>query len=133
MRSKPRSPTPDQGSIIVVLATDAPLLPVQCRRLARRATVGLSRVGGYGHNGSGDLFLAFATGNSLPASENVRHDLVMLPHGQLDVMFAAAADATEEAILNALAAAETMTGYLGHTAHALPLDAVEELVARRPW
>ena len=117
----------------MVLATDAPLLPVQCRRLARRATVGLARVGGYGHNGSGDLFLAFATGNSLPAGENVRHDLVMLPHGHLDVMFAAAADATEEAILNALSAAETMTGYLEHTAYALPLDAIEELVARRPW
>ncbi len=61
------------------------------------------------------------------------YDLVMLPHGEMDVMFAAAADATEEAILNALCAAETMTGYLGRTAHALPLETVEELVARRPW
>jgi D-aminopeptidase len=123
----------DQGSIIVVLATDAPLLAVQCRRLARRATVGLSRVGGYGHNGSGDLFIAFATGNSLPADEKVGYDLVMLPHGEMDVIFAAAADATEEAILNALAAAETMTGYMGRTAHALPLETVKELVARRSW
>ena len=116
----------------MVLATDAPLLAVQCRRLARRATVGLARVGGYGHNGSGDLFIAFATGNSLPAGR-ARYRLEMIAHEAMDPIFAAAADATEEAILNALCAAETMTGYMGRTAHALPLDAVEELVARRPW
>jgi D-aminopeptidase len=113
------------GSIIVVVATDAPLIPTQCTRLARRATVGLARAGGVGHNGSGDLFLAFATGNRLPAHQ-ARRDLQMLDHEQLDPLFAATAEAVEEAILNALCGAETMTGYLGRTARALPHEAVAE-------
>ena len=124
------------GSIIVIIATDAPLLPVQCKRLARRATVGLARVGGVGHNGSGDIFLAFATGNSLPvlqgdmfpAVQTKPFALQMLPHQQLDLFFDATADAVEESILNALAAAETMTGYKGHTAYALPLDEVRHII-----
>jgi D-aminopeptidase len=110
------------GSIIVVIATDAPLLPTQCSRLARRATVGLARAGGIGHNGSGDLFLAFSTANHLPADPKGRRSIEMLPHHLLDPLFVAVADATEEAILNALCAAETMTGRDGRTAHALPLD-----------
>jgi D-aminopeptidase len=126
------------GSIIVIIATDAPLLPVQCKRLARRATVGLARVGGTGHNGSGDLFLSFATGNHLPILQggtspqvqNKLFQLQMLPHQQLDPFFDATADAVEESILNALAAAETMTGYKGHTAYALPLDEVQRLVQK---
>ena len=110
------------GSIIVVIATDAPLLPVQCRRLAQRATVGLARVGGFGHNGSGDLFFAFATGNSIPAYAREPLPLRMLPHAQMNPLFHATVEAVEEAILNALTAAETMTGHQGHTAYALPLD-----------
>jgi len=121
----------EAGSIIVVVATDAPLIPTQCTRLARRATVGLARAGGVGHNGSGDLFLAFATGNHLPA-HRARRDVVMLDHEQMNPLFAATAEAVEEAILNALCAAETMTGYQGRTAHALPLEAVAEAWARRP-
>jgi len=128
------SPFPEErsagGSIIVVVATDAPLIPTQCARLARRATVGLARAGGVGHDGSGDLFLAFATGNRLPA-HRARRDLVMLDHERLDPLFAGTAEAVEEAILNALCAAETMTGYRGRTAHALPLDAVAEVWATR--
>lgn len=120
------------GSIIVVVATDAPLIPTQCARLARRATVGLARVGGVGHNGSGDLFLAFATGNHLPAGDK-RRRLEMLDHEAMNPLFSATAEAVEEAILNALCAAETMTGYLGRTVHALPLDAVAEAWAARPW
>lgn len=124
------------GSIIVIIATDAPLLPIQCKRLARRATVGLARVGGTGHNGSGDIFLAFATGNHLPVlqsgtfpvAQTEPFALQMLPHQQLDLFFDATADAVEESILNALAAAETMTGYKGHTAYALPLDEVRRIV-----
>jgi len=130
------SPFPEEraagGSIIVVVATDAPLLPTQCARLARRATVGLARAGGVGHNGSGDLFLAFATGNHLPGGQT-RRRLEMLDHGEMDPLFTATAEAVEEAILNALCAAETMTGFRGHTAHALPLDAVAEAWAARPW
>lgn len=111
------------GSIIVVLATDAPLLPDQCRRLARRAAIGLGRVGGYGANGSGDLMLCFATGNRLAeAGEGVLEGIRALPAGQCTMLFHAAAEATEEAILNALTSAETMTGRDGHVAHALPVE-----------
>jgi D-aminopeptidase len=122
---------PGQGSIIVVVATDAPLIPTQCARLARRATVGLARAGGVGHNGSGDIFLAFATGNHLPAGLADRHRLEMLPHGALDPLFRSVADATEEAILNALCAAPTTTGREGRLAPALPLDLVAEAMAGR--
>ena len=119
-----------EGSIIIIVATDAPLLPIQCKRLARRATVGLVRVGGVGHNGSGDIFLAFATGNHLPARAESLLALQMLPHHWLNPFFDAVAEAVEEAILNALTAAETMTGYKGHTAHALPLDELQKVMAR---
>lgn len=118
-----------RGSIIVVIGTDAPLLPVQCTRLARRATVGLARVGGMGFNSSGDLFLAFATGNHLPAPAAGPYALTMIPHEHIDPFVEAVAEATEEAILNALVAAETMSGYRG-TVEALPLDALREVMAR---
>jgi D-aminopeptidase len=117
------------SSIIVIIATDAPLLPVQCRRLAQRATTGLARVGGYGHNSSGDIFLAFATGNHLPANPAGLYELHMLPHEQIDGLFHAVADATEEAILNALCAAETSTGFQGRISHALPHDALRRIMA----
>lgn len=122
-----------EGSIITIVATDAPLLPVQCRRLAQRTVVGLSRVGGTGRNGSGDISLAFATGNALPSDGAGLRDLRMVRHESLNPFFTAVADATEEAILNALAAAETMTGRHGRIAHALPLDRVAEIVGRLPW
>lgn len=122
---------PSGGSIIVIAATDAPLLPIQCQRLAKRITVGLGRVGGYGHDGSGDIFLAFSTGNHLLAEEEPwRLDVV--PMREMDELFHAVADATEESILNALCAAETTTGQNGRVAHALPLERLEELV-KREW
>ncbi len=118
----PPGDTPaDTGSIIVVVATDAPLLADQCTRLARRATVGLARAGGYGADSSGDIFLAFATGNRVPAAATGPVPVRTLPHAAMTPLFLAAAEATEEAIWNALCAAETMTGHQG-TAHALPLD-----------
>ena len=117
----------DGNSIIIVVATDAPLLPGQCRRLAQRAAVGFARTGGIGHNGSGDLFLAFATGNHIPAATDDLLQTQMLPNHHMDPLFSAEAEAVEEAILNALCAAETMTGYQGHTAHALPLEPVVAL------
>lgn len=118
------------SSIIAVIATDAPLLPVQCNRLAQRATVGLARVGGAGYNGSGDIFIAFSTGNSLPAQATAfLQDIQMLPHKQMNDLFDAVADATEEAILNALCAAETMTGFQGRTAYKMPLDEVARILA----
>jgi len=122
------TPSPP-GSIIVVIATDAPLLPVQCKRLAQRATVGLARVGGLGFNSSGDIFLAFATGNYLPAQPAGVVPLQMVPHEHLDPFFEGVAEAVEESILNALTAAETMTGARG-TVHALPLDEVQRIMAR---
>jgi D-aminopeptidase len=132
-----RVPAPDwrgekgAGSIIVVLATDLPLLPLQCRRLAQRAGLGLARVGGVGHNGSGDIFIAFATGNVLPLdSAAVLTGLRMLPNEEIDPLFEAAIDAVEESILNALAMAETMTGLHGRTVHALPYDLLAEAMAR---
>jgi len=118
------------GSIIVIVATDAPLLPMQCKRLARRATIGLARVGGIGENGSGDLFLAFATGNHLHMNSTSPLEIKMLPHDQLDIFFEAVAEAVEEAILNALTGAETMTGWQGRTVHALPLDELQRVMSR---
>jgi D-aminopeptidase len=125
----PWPPRPDPGSIIVVLATDAPLLADQCARLARRATVGLARVGGTGHNGSGDLFLAFATGNRFPPKAAPPYTIRVLPAAALDPFFDAVAEAVEEAILNALTAAEDLTGHQGHQAHALPLDRLQAVMA----
>jgi D-aminopeptidase len=113
---------PEPGSIIVVIATDAPLLPGQCARLSRRAAVGFARVGGIGHNGSGDLFLAFATGNSIPDGRQEPFSIRYLPNYKMNPLFSAVGEAVEEAILNTLTAAETMTGFKGHTAYALPLD-----------
>ena len=124
-----REASEPKGSIIVIAATDAPLIPTQCTRLAQRATVGLARVGGHGFNSSGDLFLAFATGNDLPAPPTRPYTLTMIPHEHIDPFFEAVAEATEESILNALTAAETMTGYRG-TVEALPLDEVRRIVAR---
>ena len=121
---------PGSGSIIVVLATDASLLPIQCDRLAIRAGVGLSRMGGGLDDGSGDIFLAFATGNSglpravldadIPQTVPVR----MLPNERMTPLFHAAAEATEAAILNALLAAGTVTGRDDVTAHGLTPDAL---------
>src|SRR6202012_4921710 len=107
-----------QGSIIVTRATAAPLLPIQCQRLARRATTGLAWVGGYGSNGSGDIFLAFATGNHVGEAKRTT-DVRMAAPEALSPLFQAAAEATEEAILNALVAADTMTGFAGRTAQAI--------------
>jgi D-aminopeptidase len=119
----------DAGSIIVVLATDAPLLPIQCQRLARRATTGLAWVGGIGANSSGDIFLAFATGNHVRQAEAISN-VRMLSSDNMTALFLGAAEATEEAILNALTAADTMTGVQGHTARAVPLDTLTEVMRR---
>jgi D-aminopeptidase len=86
-------------------------------------------VGGVGHNGSGDIFLAFSTGNHLPARPERPVTLQMLPNAQMDELFAATAEAVEEAILNALTAAETMTGFRGRTVYALPLEALQKVMA----
>jgi len=123
----------DTGSIIVVLATDAPLLPIQCQRLARRATIGLAWVGGFGSNSSGDIFLAFSTANRIAMHADkalATTDVKMLGIDACTPLFQAAAEAVEEAIWNALIAADTMTGWQGRTAHAIPHDLLQEAVAR---
>lgn len=127
---EPWSDPPKGGSIIVIIATDAPLLSEQCTRLARRATVGLSRVGGVGFNGSGDIFLAFATGNHIPIGASEPLDLKMLPHDHLNPFFEAVAEATEESILNALTSAETMVGWQQRVVYALPLDELQRIMAK---
>lgn len=132
--SNPPAPWPEPrqtGSIIIIVATDAPLIAAQCKRLARHATAGLARVGGIGHNGSGDIFLAFATGNHLPANPDAPYALKMLPHHHLDPIFEGTIEAVEEAILNALTAAETMTGFKDRTAYALPLAEVQRIMEKR--
>jgi len=98
--------------------------------LAKRATLGLARTGGMGYNSSGDIFIAFATGNHIPGETQELLDIKMLPHHHLDIFFRAVAEAVEEAILNALTSAETMTGYQGHTAYALPLDELQAVMAK---
>lgn len=125
-RSMPREGSgPEAGSIIVVIGTDAPLLPIQCQRLARRATIGLAWVGGIGSNGSGDIFIAFSTGNTVRQGDPVSH-VRMLAAEAMTNLFQAAAEATEEAILNAMIAAETTEGRDGRVAYALPHDLLIE-------
>jgi D-aminopeptidase len=112
----------DVGSIIIVIATDAPLIPTQLKRVARRAALGLGRNGSYSGDGSGDIFVAFSTANSGMASPKGIHDVKMLPNDSLDPIFLATVRATEEAVVNAMVAADTMTGIDGHTVIALPHD-----------
>src|SRR5512133_4283903 len=114
------------GSIIVIVATDAPLLPHQCARLAQRASLGIARTGGAGEDSSGDLLLTFAVGNRDPEAAG---NASVVPNERLNSLFYAAIEATEQAIVNALLAAETMTGR-GTTVHALPHDAVLDVMQR---
>lgn len=125
-------PMPEgSGSIIIVLATDAPLLPTQVKRLVRRTALGLARIGGMGYNGSGDIFVGFTTANRRAAAE--RGEVValeMLPNDRIDPLIVASVQATEEAILNAMLAAETMTGVNGFRVSALPHEGLREIMAR---
>ena len=118
-------PTAPTGSIIVIVATDAPLLPHQCERLARRASLGIGRTGGAGETTSGDLLLAFATGNELPSEQ-----VAMAPDERINGLFHAAIEATEEAIVNAMLGAVTMTGFNGNTVHALDPGLLLETMRR---
>lgn len=119
----PGAPQADEhGSIIVVIATDAPLLPHQLRRLAQRASLALGRMGSYASNGSGDIFIAFSTANSKAAYRLENQTVEFVPNDSMGPIFLAAVEATEEAIVNALVAAETMTGIDGYTVHELPHD-----------
>ena len=113
-----------RGSIIVVVATDAPLLPHQLERITRRVGMGLGRLGSWAGNSSGDLFLAFSTANAGAARSEGTPALTMLPNDRIDPLFRATIDATEEAVVNAMLAAQTMTGVDGIRAFGLPGDRV---------
>lgn len=120
----------DTGSIIIVVATDAPLLPNQLKRLARRAALGLARTGSVAGNGSGDLFIAFSTANPGAGTETGVVDVKMLPNDRMGPLFEAVVGATEEAIVNALVAGRTMTGHGGRTVIGLPHERVREILRR---
>jgi len=120
----------ERGSIIVVVATDAPLVAHQLKRLARRVSLGLGRNGSISGNGSGDIFIAFSTANSGAAATDHVVDLKMLPNDRIEPVFAATVQATEEAIINAMVAAETMTGIENHKVSALPHDQLRAVLKK---
>ncbi len=120
----------DSGSIIIVVATDAPLLPHQLKRLARRATMGLARTGSSSGNGSGDIFIAFSTANPGAAATKGTVTPTMLPNDRMNPLFSATVQAVEEAIVNAMVGAETMTGANGVTVRALPHDELQKALKK---
>ncbi|MEW5974763.1 MAG: P1 family peptidase [Acidobacteriota bacterium] len=120
----------DAGSIIVVVATDAPLLPHQLKRVARRVSLGIARTGGLAMNGSGDIFIAFSNANPEVARADKITAVSMIPNDALNALFYATAQATEEAIINALVAAETMIGVDDHRVEALPHESLRDIMRR---
>ena len=120
----------DTGSIIVVVATDAPLIPTQLKRVARKVSLGLGRDGSYSGDGSGDIFMAFSTANPGAVGSKGLHQLTMLPNDSLDPIFLATVQATEEAVINAMVAADTMTGVDNHKVIALPHERLREVLKK---
>jgi D-aminopeptidase len=120
----------DVGSIIIVIATDAPLLPHQLKRLARRATLGVARTGSTSGNGSGDIFIAFSTANSGADKTPGPNTVQTVPNDRISPLFTATVEATEEAIVNAMVAAETMIGRDGHTVIALPHERLQQVLKK---
>ena len=120
----------DLGSIIIVVGTDAPLLPHQLKRLARRATLGMARTGGLSGNGSGDIFIAFSTANPDAFKGEGLASLQMVSNEEISPIFDATAWATEEAIINAMVAAETMVGADGRRVERLPHDRLREALKK---
>ncbi len=126
-----RDPMAEYGSIIIVVATDAPLLPHQLKRLVKRAALGVGRMGGIGGDSSGDIFIAFSTANRGAAvADSGARTLTMWPNDEINPLFDAVANATQEAIVNALVAAETMTGANGFRVYAMPTDRVKSLMKK---
>jgi D-aminopeptidase len=120
----------DHGSIIVVIATDAPLLPHQLKRLARRAPLGIGRMGGYASDSSGDIFIAFSTANPGAANRESNQNIIMVPNDQISPLFEATVQATEEAIINALLAAKTMVGINNTKVYELPKDRLVDILRK---
>lgn len=126
------APRPEarDGSIIIVIATDAPLLPHQLKRLARRAPMGIARTGGTSGNGSGDIFIAFSTANAGAGRAGTTANVTMLANAEMDPVFDATVQATEEAIINALVAAETMVGRDNHRMVGIPHDLLRDVISK---
>ena len=121
----------ETGSCIAVVATDAPLLPNQLKRLARRVSLGLARTGTVSGNGSGDLFIAFSTANpNVANADQVTHDVQTIPNDLMDPLFTGVVEATEEAVVNALIDNHSMTGRDNHRVDALPHDRVRALLKK---
>lgn len=120
----------DVGSIIIVVATDAPLIPTQLKRIAKRATMGLARTGSTSGNGSGDIFIAFSTANPGADSEPGPNTIRTLANERTNPLFSATVEATEEAIVNAMVAAKTMTGIDNHTVIGLPRDQLQTVLKK---
>ena len=120
----------DRGSIIIIVATDAPLIPTQLKRLARRATMGLARTGSTSGNGSGDIFLAFSTANQHANDAPGPNTVLTVANERISPLFNATVEATEEAIINAMVAARTMTGIDGHTVPGLPHQQLQEVLKK---
>ncbi len=120
----------DKGSIIIVIATDAPLLPHQLKRIAKRASLGVGRLGGLGGNPSGDIFVAFSTANPGAAKPDANVSVTMVPNERITPLFEATVQATEEAIVNAMVAAETMTGVNGMRVYALPQERLRDALRK---
>jgi L-aminopeptidase/D-esterase-like protein len=118
------------GSIIVVVATDAPLLPHQLKRVVKRAAMGLARNGGIAEHTSGDIFIAFSTANRGDSGDSEILEVQMLPNQRITPLFAATVQATEEAIVNAMIAAETMTGVNGNKVYAIPHDRLRQVLKK---
>jgi len=125
----PGSDGKGSGSIIIVIATDAPLLPHQLKAIAKRAALGIGRMGGLGEDSSGDIFIAFSTANRGASVATGTVALTMLPNDRIDALFEATVQATEESIVNAMLAAETMTGANGYTVYALPHDRLKTVMS----
>ncbi len=126
----PKRASADTGSIIVVVATDAPLLPHQLKRVVKRASLGIGKNGGIGGNSSGDIFIAFSTANPGAGKDMNVTNVKMLPNDRINPVFFATVQATEEAIINAMIAAETMTGVDGNTVYAIPHDRLKEVMRK---
>jgi D-aminopeptidase len=120
----------DVGSIIVVVATDAPLIPTQLKRLARRVSLGLGRDGSFSGDSSGDIFVAFSTANPGAANSKSMRQITMLPNEQMNPLFLATVQATEEAVINAMVAAETMKGINDFEVIALPHERLREVLKK---
>ena len=127
---EPKAGEEDAGSIIAVIATDAPLLPHQLKRIAERASLGIARTGGIGSNGSGDIFIAFSTANPGAPGSSGLAKLDVLPNDWINPLFTATIQATEEAVINAMIAAETMEGINGHVVPAIPHDRLRTILKK---